>query len=529
MLNPNTLSSGSSNPTPNLSELGRKKSQRLAKGYSLMDWIRLCKSNPDLGGSHGVMRQITYEELARHNREDDCWTAIEGKVYNVTPYMKYHPGGVEEIMRGAGINATKLFNDVHPWVNLQNMMEKCLLGGLVGVDPLKSVDSSQLSLSTQSLKLLKVSDNLLKVVDSKPELTFDSYQTMTSVTLIVYTKWKLMQSDYITVDVISSMESDLKKADTSLVLFIYLKDQVFKFSNEILPVKNDYQIKVSKEGKVELTLSKQLITNWNNIGSSLKYVLETVTDDVRCGVNYHVCELTSKKRVTHDTDIYIFTLPQSTRMCVPLGYHIFLKFFNGQDKYLIKPYTIASDTMLDDKINADGRRICLMIKSYEDGLFTSKLKNIMVGSKMSISNFAGNFVPSKLMGCKSLVLLAAGSGFTPMIRVMTKAVELENIKNVILLFFNKDIADIIWSNELEEFRSKYANKVTITHILSQPKEGSGWTGERGRVSDELFKRLVVAQDEPFFCLCGPKGFTNLAVEILEKNGFTKESRHVFLG
>ncbi len=26
--------------------------------------------------------------------------------------MKFHPGGVEELMKGAGINATNLFNDV---------------------------------------------------------------------------------------------------------------------------------------------------------------------------------------------------------------------------------------------------------------------------------------------------------------------------------------------------------------------------------------------------------------------------------
>jgi cytochrome-b5 reductase len=37
---------------------------------------------------------------------------ILDKVYNVTPYMKYHPGGVDELMKGAGMNATDLFNQV---------------------------------------------------------------------------------------------------------------------------------------------------------------------------------------------------------------------------------------------------------------------------------------------------------------------------------------------------------------------------------------------------------------------------------
>jgi len=100
------------NPQGNTTtDFGRKKFS-LGKGYSLMDWIRLTKTTPDLAGNGGVMRQITYEELAKHNTENDCWMAINNKVYNVTPYIKFHPGGVDEIMKGAGINATAIFNDV---------------------------------------------------------------------------------------------------------------------------------------------------------------------------------------------------------------------------------------------------------------------------------------------------------------------------------------------------------------------------------------------------------------------------------
>ena len=35
-----------------------------------------------------------------------------GKVYNMTPYMKFHPGGVDELMRGAGKDCTILFDEV---------------------------------------------------------------------------------------------------------------------------------------------------------------------------------------------------------------------------------------------------------------------------------------------------------------------------------------------------------------------------------------------------------------------------------
>lgn len=49
--------------------------------------------------------------LKEHRSKDDAWTAINGKVYNITPYLDYHPGGVPELMRVAGRDGTKLFGE----------------------------------------------------------------------------------------------------------------------------------------------------------------------------------------------------------------------------------------------------------------------------------------------------------------------------------------------------------------------------------------------------------------------------------
>lgn len=37
---------------------------------------------------------------------------FSGRVYNVTHYMEYHPGGLDELMKGAGKDATELFDQV---------------------------------------------------------------------------------------------------------------------------------------------------------------------------------------------------------------------------------------------------------------------------------------------------------------------------------------------------------------------------------------------------------------------------------
>lgn len=61
-------------------------------------------------------------------REKDAWTVLGGKVYNITPYKDFHPGGVPELMKGAGRDGTRLFAEVHPWVNWEGMLESCLVG-----------------------------------------------------------------------------------------------------------------------------------------------------------------------------------------------------------------------------------------------------------------------------------------------------------------------------------------------------------------------------------------------------------------
>ena len=103
----------------------------LRPGYSLMDWIKLTKSGKDLAGTGGKLLQVTPAELARHKYRKDAWMAINGIVYNVTEYMDYHPGGWDELIRGAGRDATKLFNEIHQWVNYESMLSACMVGKLV--------------------------------------------------------------------------------------------------------------------------------------------------------------------------------------------------------------------------------------------------------------------------------------------------------------------------------------------------------------------------------------------------------------
>jgi cytochrome b involved in lipid metabolism len=52
--------------------------------------------------------------------------AINGKVYNVTAYLPFHPGGEKEMMRGVGRDGTKLFSTYFCLVQLMGSGVSCL-------------------------------------------------------------------------------------------------------------------------------------------------------------------------------------------------------------------------------------------------------------------------------------------------------------------------------------------------------------------------------------------------------------------
>ena len=58
----------------------------LGEGRSLMDWIRNAPKKTR------STKEISPEELSKHNTENDCWLCVRDIVYDVTEYISYHPG-----------------------------------------------------------------------------------------------------------------------------------------------------------------------------------------------------------------------------------------------------------------------------------------------------------------------------------------------------------------------------------------------------------------------------------------------------
>lgn len=112
------------------------KRAALEPGYSPLDWAALT-SNPK-NNLRGANLPPTYIRVtpsmlqARNGRKGrDAWTSYQGKVYNISPYLKFHPGGQGELLRGAGKDSATLFLEVHPWVNWDAILGECLVGIMV--------------------------------------------------------------------------------------------------------------------------------------------------------------------------------------------------------------------------------------------------------------------------------------------------------------------------------------------------------------------------------------------------------------
>ncbi|KAK9468885.1 cytochrome b5-like heme/steroid binding domain-containing protein [Lipomyces arxii] len=125
-----------SGPRPNsLASAARaRKKVALEPGFSQLDWATLRSSGKDLSGRTGPEMRIGSSELKKHNTKEDAWTVLGGKVYNITPYLRYHPGGIPQLMRCVGRDGTKLFMDTHSWVNYDRMLGNCLVGYYIGKD-----------------------------------------------------------------------------------------------------------------------------------------------------------------------------------------------------------------------------------------------------------------------------------------------------------------------------------------------------------------------------------------------------------
>jgi len=82
---------------------------------------------------------LTNSEVKSHNSQSDCWSIVNGKVYNLTTYVKSHPGGAGVIANICGKDGTNAFTKQHNTQGKPNSVLTEFLVGSVGESITKEV------------------------------------------------------------------------------------------------------------------------------------------------------------------------------------------------------------------------------------------------------------------------------------------------------------------------------------------------------------------------------------------------------
>ncbi|CAG9768806.1 unnamed protein product [Ceutorhynchus assimilis] len=81
-----------------------------------------------------AIEQYSFKEIEKHNDSKSTWIVINNDVYDVTQFLKEHPGGEEVLLEQAGKEATETFEDVGHSSDAREMMEKFKIGTLVAAE-----------------------------------------------------------------------------------------------------------------------------------------------------------------------------------------------------------------------------------------------------------------------------------------------------------------------------------------------------------------------------------------------------------
>ena len=90
------------------------------------------KKEKKKSSSSSSKNEIGFAELCRHNAYDDLWLAIDGIVYDVTPFMDDHPGGGDIMLSAAGKDGTDDFEDVGHSPHARELLKRFKVGTFKG-------------------------------------------------------------------------------------------------------------------------------------------------------------------------------------------------------------------------------------------------------------------------------------------------------------------------------------------------------------------------------------------------------------
>jgi ferredoxin-NADP reductase/fatty acid desaturase len=173
----------------------------------------------------------------------------------------------------------------------------------------------------------------------------------------------------------------------------------------------------------------------------------------------------------------------------------------------------------------------IAVKRIPGGVFSEyAARRLKVGDELEVMTPTGRFGP-ELDPARSrhYVAIAAGSGITPVLSILETALRVESDSRCTLVYGNRDRASTMFAGELAELESRYADRLTVLHVLSRERGPSAYTGriDAGLLTALIADRLPVADVDDWY-LCGPSDLVETVRGTLLLHQVPEQSVHAEL-
>ena len=247
--------------------------------------------------------------------------------------------------------------------------------------------------------------------------------------------------------------------------------------------------------------------------------LLTTTTPQRHRARFHALTVSAVERLTDDAVAVSFAVPQdlADEFVFAPGQHLTLRAtIEGQDTR--RSYSICRSPQEARRLG----ELRVAASRVEGGLMSSWLNDtVRVGDTVQVMTPLGSFVcPTDPGADRHHVAIAAGSGITPVMSLLTTALAQEPGSRATLVFGNRRTSSVMFLEELQDLKNAYPDRFQLVNVLSREVQDVELFS--GRIDRERLERLtdllvpVDTADEWY--LCGPFGMVEDARAVLAERG-----------
>ena len=188
---------------------------------------------------------------------------------------------------------------------------------------------------------------------------------------------------------------------------------------------------------------------------------------------------------------------------VPGQFFTLLVRVGAEGEVLRRAYSASSDAH-------DASRVAVTVKRVASGVVSNHVNDhVRQGDLLQVLGPSGSFTaPANGGGERHLVLLAGGSGITPMMAIARTLLVAEPATRITLVYGNRGVGDVIFRGALGELERAHGARFRVRHVLSHPPQG--WQGGVGMLEEEVVHAELGALgsleslEGAHFFVCGPE-------------------------